>query len=71
MARAVDTLERQLGGSVPAGLEALSVAERATLAGLLAAAKQRQAQELTEGIEDSLDFVPRLVRGPVRKILFG
>lgn len=71
MARAVDTLERELGGPVPEGLEALSAAELATLADLLAAAKERQAHELTEGVEDSLNFVPRLMRGPVRKILFG
>jgi len=71
MARAVDTLERELGGPVPEGVEALSAAELATLADLLASAKKRQAQELTEGVEDSLNFVPRLMRGPVRKILFG
>lgn len=71
MASAVDTLERELGGPVPEGLEALSAAQLATLAELLAAAKKRQAHELTEGVEDSLNFVPRLMRGPVRKILFG
>lgn len=71
MTRAVDTLERELGGPVPDGVEALSAAQLATLADLLASAKKRQAQELTEGVEDSLNFVPRLMRGPVRKILFG
>ena len=71
MASAIDTLERELGGPVPEGLEALSAAQLATLAELLAAAKKRQAHELTEGVEDSLNFVPRLMRGPVRKILFG
>ncbi len=71
MARAVDTLERELGGPVPEGVETLSAAELATLADLLASAKKRQARELTEGVEDSLNFVPRLMRGPVRKILFG
>lgn len=71
MATAADTLERELGAPVPDGLQALSAAELAVLAGLLAAAKRRQAQELAEGVEDSLNFVPRLMRGPVRKILFG
>lgn len=71
MASAVDTLEAQLGGRIPEGLEVLSAAELATLAGLLREARRRQARELDEGVEESLDFVPRLVRGPVRKILFG
>jgi hypothetical protein len=71
MARAVDTLEDELGAPMPEGLEVLSAAEMQTLAGLLAAAKARQAQELEQGLEESLNFVPRLMRGPVRKILFG
>lgn len=71
MATATDTLERELGAALPEGLEALSASELATLAALLAAAKKRQARELTDGVEDSLNFVPRLMRGPVRKILFG
>ena len=71
MARAVDTLEDELGAPLPEGLEALSAAELQTLAGLLADAKARQAQELEQGLEESLNFVPRLMRGPVRKILFG
>jgi hypothetical protein len=71
MARAVDTLEDELGAPVPEGLEVLSAAELQKLAGLLAAAKSRQAQELEQGLEESLNIVPRLLRGPVRKILFG
>lgn len=71
MARAVDTLEDELGGPIPEGLQALSADQLQTLAGLLAAAKARQAQELRQGVEESLEIVPRLMRGPVRKILFG
>ncbi len=71
MASAVQTLERELGAPLPEGLEVLSAAELQTLAELLSAAKARQAQALAEGIEESLDIVPRLMRGPVRKILFG
>lgn len=71
MARAVDTLERELGAPLPEGLKTLSATELQTLADLLVAAKARQAQELTEGVEESLNIVPRLVRGPVRRILFG
>jgi hypothetical protein len=71
MARAVDTLEDELGGPLPEGLDVLSAKQLQTLADLLADAKERQAQELREGVEDSLNFVPRLMRGSVRKILFG
>lgn len=71
MARAVDILEDELGAPLPEGLEVLSAKELQTLADLLVAAKARQAQELAEGVEDSLNFVPRLMRGPVRRILFG
>ena len=71
MASAVDILEDELGAPIPAGLEALSAAELQKLAELLRAAKKRQARALAEGVEDSLEFVPRLMRGPVRKILFG
>lgn len=71
MARAVDTLEDVLGGPIPEGLEVLSADQLQTLADLLVAAKARQAQELQQGVEESLDIVPRLMRGPVRKILFG
>lgn len=71
MARAVDTLENELGAPLPGGLDVLSAKELGTLADLLAAAKARQADELQEGVEESLNIVPRLMRGPVRKILFG
>ncbi len=71
MAQAVDTLERELGAPMPEGLEALSAAQLATLADLLASAKVCQARELTDGVEGSLNFVPRLMRRPVRTILFG
>lgn len=71
MARAVDTLEDVLGGPIPEGLEVLSADQLQTLADLLVAAKARQAHELQQGVEESLDIVPRLMRGPVRKMLFG
>jgi hypothetical protein len=71
MATAVDTLEQELGARLPEGLDVLSAKELTALAGLLRDAKKRQARELADGVEDSLNFVPRLMRGPVRKILFG
>lgn len=70
-ADAVDILEEELGAHLPEGLEVLADDELLLLADLLAAAKAEQAQELEEGVEGSLDIVPRLMRGPVRKMLFG
>jgi hypothetical protein len=68
---AVDILEAELGGPLPDGLHHLSDEQLLALADLLQDAKARGQEELREGVEDSLNFVPRLVRGSVRKILFG
>jgi hypothetical protein len=71
MADAVQILEDELGARIPAGLDVLGDDELIALADLLRDAKGRQAQLLDEGVADSLNIVPRLMRGPVRKILFG
>ncbi len=68
---AIDILEGELDARVPEALEVLGDDELLLLADLLHDAKARQAQELDEGVEASLEIVPRLMRGPVRKILFG
>ena len=67
----IDILEEELGARIPEGIEVLADDELLLLADLLHAAKASQAQELDEGVEGSLDIVPRLMRGPVRKMLFG
>jgi hypothetical protein len=71
MADAVQILEDELGVRIPAGLDVLADDDLIALADLLRDAKGRQAQLLDEGVADSLNIVPRLMRGPVRKILFG
>lgn len=68
---AIDILEEELGARIPEGVEVLADDELLLLADLLHEAKASQAQELEQGVEGSLDIVPRLMRGPVRKILFG
>jgi len=68
---AVDILEGELGGRVPDGFERLTDAQLLALADLLQDAKACGQEELRDGVEDSLNFVPRLMRGSVRKILFG
>jgi hypothetical protein len=68
---AIDILEEELSARIPEGLQVLADDELLLLADLLHEAKARQAQELGEGVEGSLEIVPRLMRGPVRKMLFG
>lgn len=62
-------LERELRGAPPAGLERLSDGEREHLADLIAGARHRQAAELSAAADRALRFVPRLLRGPIRKVL--
>ncbi len=61
----------ELGGNVPAGLDALSADELDHFAGMLRVARRKQSQELEAAVEQALDIVPRLLRGTIRKILFG
>jgi len=68
---AIDILEEELGARIPEGMEVLADDELELIADLLREAKARQARELEEGVEGSLNIVPRLMRGPVRKMLFG
>ena len=64
-------LEEELDMQLPDGLCALTDEELTDLVDRVLEAKQRQSLALEVGIDDALEIVPRLVRGPVRKILFG
>ncbi len=64
-------LEEELDMQLTDGLRALTDEELTDLADRVLEAKQRQSLALEVGIDDALEIVPRLVRGPVRKILFG
>jgi hypothetical protein len=70
-AKAIRALEDELGGRPPEGLEALTDAQLRAFTDLLHAAKQRQSEALQSAVEEALEIVPRMVRGPVRKMLFG
>ena len=70
-AKAHKALDDELGSRPPDGLQALAAADLRELAGLLRDAKRRQSEELEAAIEEALEIVPRMARGPVRKILFG
>jgi len=65
------SLTAELGVRPPDGLHTLTDESLTHLADRLRDAKQRQSRELEVGIDEALQIVPRLVRGPVRKILFG
>ena len=62
-------LEDQLGPGAPAGLSVLSDAELADLAGAIQDARRRQARELDQAGDRALRRIPRLLRGPIRKVV--
>lgn len=64
-------LEAELGGRAPEGLESLGQNEQRAFADVLRDAKAHQSRELEAALEQSLGVVPRLLRGTIRKILFG
>jgi hypothetical protein len=70
-AKGLRSLETELGGRAPDRLEALSDEQLSEFSGLLRAAKTRQSDALQSAVEQALEIVPRMLRGPVRKILFG
>ncbi|MGA8258121.1 MAG: hypothetical protein WB767_16250 [Nocardioides sp.] len=63
-------LERELGTSLPPDLATLTDADLARLAKILKAARHQQAAALAEATDRGLSFIPRLLRGPVTKVLF-
>lgn len=62
-------LARELRGPVPSEVASLKGAEIEHLAGLIAEARHRQAAEIAAAAERGLSYVPRLLRGPLRKAL--
>jgi len=63
-------LRRELGADL-AVLDELSGAECAELLELFRAARERERVALDRSLADVLGKLPRLVRGPARKIMFG
>jgi len=64
-----DALRAQLGGSAPAGLKRLSPDDQHDLADAIHAARRRQAKALAEAGDRALKHIPRLLRGPVKRIV--
>jgi hypothetical protein len=66
---AFTSLSAQLRGPAPAGLRELSEDELADLAAALADARHRQAAALAEAGDRALGHIPRLLRGPIKRIV--
>lgn len=60
-------LTDRVDGELPAGIAGLSERHRQFLADAIGDARRKQGDELATAAENSLNYVPRLLRGPVRK----
>jgi len=63
-----DALRRALGGRAPEGLDSLADDERAHLAEAVSDARRREARALAQGGERAVQDIPRLLRGPIRRL---
>mgnify|MGYP001619445602 FL=1 len=66
-----NVLAEALHAPLPPGLESLSKPQLEKLAAAFAAAKTQQRAALQGSTEAALSHVPMLLRGAVRKVLFG
>lgn len=62
-------LEAQLHAAPPAGLARLAGADLEHLAAAIREARTRQAAELDAAGEHAFRYIPRLLRGPIRRVL--
>lgn len=68
MTKGTEALAEELGAPAP---KALSSAEAADLAEAIRTARERQSAELHVAIDAAYHHIPRLLRGPMRKLLGG
>jgi hypothetical protein len=66
---AMAALEAQLRTEPPKGLSSLTGEELEDLAGAVREARHRQAAELQAAGEKAFGRIPRLLRGPIRKVM--
>jgi hypothetical protein len=66
---ALAALRDQLRAAPPDSLAALADSDVRHLADAVAAARRRQAAELEAAGEKAYGHIPRLLRGPIRKLL--
>ena len=65
----LEAVERQLRAPAPAGLRDLDDADLRALAQAVRQARHRQAAELEAAGDKALALVPRMLRGPIRRML--
>lgn len=63
-----DAIERELAVSPPAGMSRLTPEQRDDLARAIRGAKHRQAAALAAAGEQALGLIPRILRGPIRRL---
>jgi hypothetical protein len=63
------SLEAELGSAAPSGLARLDADELKDLASAVRDARRRQAAEIDAAADRALGFVPRLLRGPIRRVV--
>lgn len=68
---ALRALKQQLGATPPPGVRALSEEQLRDLGAAIEQARHRQAAALQEAGDNALGRIPRLLRGPVRKVAGG
>lgn len=66
---ALSQLTEQLRTDPPEAVGALSEAQLTHLSSALQAARRRQSEALQAAAAQAFDRIPRLLRGPVRKIV--
>jgi len=71
MASALDDLKRELCADPPGAITALDDADLARLTATLRAAREHQTAALEAATDQGLAFIPKLLRGTVKKVLFG
>jgi hypothetical protein len=69
--RMIDELAKELGDTPPPSFAALGPRELETLTRVLATAREQQLSDLEAASDNALAIVPRLLRGAVKKVLFG
>jgi hypothetical protein len=66
---ALVALEREFGSKPPPGLTRLDADALNDLVDAVREARRRQAAEVEAAGERALGFIPRLLRGPIRKVV--
>lgn len=66
---ALKALRAQLGDEIPKGVVRLEAEHVHDLADAVKDARHRQAQALAAASERAFSHIPRLLRGPIRRVL--